>query len=122
MNIWMTEGCTGCIASAIGGAAIPQMAECQKRVDAEMKNDPEQLKRLDDAKLRQKMFVDKFAVEPRAPTRDDNMKEDNVPGSGSGEGEKRKVGSNPADPRFGVGAEVTSNRAHREGGAANEDM
>ena len=49
------------------------MEECRKRVEAEMKNDPGQLKRMKDAKLKQKMFVDKFMLKQGAPNGGDSM-------------------------------------------------
>jgi hypothetical protein len=67
----MTEGCAGCTASALGGTGVPHMEECKKRVEAKMKNDPEQLKRMKDAKLKQKIFVDKFMLKQGAPNGDD---------------------------------------------------
>ena len=56
-----TDGCVGCDNSTIGGTGIPHSEECRRRIEKEMKNDPEQRQRIQETKRKRREFIEKHA-------------------------------------------------------------
>ena len=54
-----TDGCVGCANSTIGGTGIPHSEECRRRIEKEMKNDPEQHERIQEIKRKRRDFIER---------------------------------------------------------------
>ena len=50
----ITDGCVGCVNSTIGGKGIHHSEECRRRIEKEMKNDPEQRERIQETKRKRR--------------------------------------------------------------------
>ena len=51
----------GCANSTVGGTGIPHSEECRRRIEKEMKNDPEQRERIQETKRKRREFIEKHA-------------------------------------------------------------
>ena len=52
-----TDGCPGCITVMLGGTGIPHSEDCRKRIENEMRDDPEQRQKLKEVRKRREEFV-----------------------------------------------------------------
>ena len=51
----------GCANSIIGGTGIPHSEECRRRIEKDMKNDPERRERIQETNRKRRGFIERHA-------------------------------------------------------------
>ena len=57
----LTDGCVGCANSTIGGTGLPNSEECRRRIEKDIKNDPEQRERIQETKRKRRGLIERHA-------------------------------------------------------------
>ena len=112
----MTEGCMGCVTSAIGGTGVAHSEDCRRRIEKEMRQDPEQRERIREAKIKRKDFIEKHAKRARiTPDAEDEQADEKMSGGGNMEDAYNGI---PKDAYNGIPS--TKRKAEKNPGT--EDM
>ena len=89
-----TDGCVGCANSTIGGTGILHSKERRRRIEKEMKNDPEQRERIQETKRKRREFIEKHAKKFKVDESAEEEHNDEQMDDNGSRGLKRKAEDN----------------------------
>ena len=90
----ITDGCVGCANSTTGGTGILHSEECRRRIEKEMKNDPEQRERIQETKRKRRDVIERHAKKFKVDESvEEEQNDEQMDDNGSG-GLKRKAEDN----------------------------